>query len=173
MFRIRSIAILLWSNRAHISVQSRTFLRTTLSDVLFRSLRGEDEKEGEGKKNCKTMPSARKEKECWSVSDIIVVDVSGVGKTRVGRKAARPDAREGESSVAHAPWRRQRYNLELCTGGMWQYHGYVLRASWATPCLGTAYAYEEKRNTSSDTSRTPGVCTRAKVRGGLCGWVRI
>lgn len=113
-------------------------------DVL-RSLRGRNDGKkagGGGAGGGKTARQCRqleKRRNSWSVSDIIVVGVSGVGKSRVRperRVATRPDAHGGGSSVAHAPRRRRRYNLELCTGGMWQYHGYVLTCLMGDATLG-------------------------------------
>jgi len=71
-----------------------------------------------------------------------------------GKKEDERQTHRGEESSAHAPRRRRRqrrYNLELCTGGMWQYHGYVLRAPWATHGMGTAYAYVENAERASGT----------------------
>jgi len=82
-------------------VQSRSFLHSMLSDVPFRSLHGRDEKMKEKKDTTRQCRQLEKRRNSWSVSDIIVVGVNGMGKSRVGRKEEKCDQTHAEESRSH------------------------------------------------------------------------
>ena len=69
-----------------------------LSDVPFRSLHGRDEKMKEEKNTTRQCRQLEKRRNSWSVLDIIVVSVNGMGKSRVGRKEEKCDQTHAEES---------------------------------------------------------------------------
>lgn len=78
-----------------------------------------------------TRRQPEEKKDHSSVLDVIVVLPISGGTKETGKHARQAGKRAGRI-VSGTCSTRRRYNLELCTRGMWQYHSYVVRARCGT-----------------------------------------
>lgn len=157
---------------------NRTFSSSPIAflhsaDVPFGSSRGGNEKKKEGEeKTARLCRQLEKRRNSWSVSDIIVV--VGVSGMRRRCEAGKKEDTSRRTRSSRSRSRRRRSHMHRATattiqfGALHRRHVTIsrLRASWATPCSATAYAYKERTQPPTRRVGRPRVCCSHEKGGG-------